>query len=221
MADFDRIAACYAFLEAVCFSGKLQRCRLAFLREIPAAGRVLVAGEGPGRFLSALVRQDKDFAITCVDASAAMLETCRRRLQREGLSIHKVEFVQADLRSWQPIGRSYDVIATHFCLDCLGGEDLDRSVRNLARLAHASTLWLVSDFQIPEGGPARWRARAIHWMMYRFFWLVSGLSISVLESPDPLLARQGFVLQKRRVFDWGLLYGALWRAEPLPISLRS
>lgn len=51
--NFDRLAPFYRAMETLAAGGKLQRCRLAFLGEIPIPRRVLLAGEGHGRFLVA------------------------------------------------------------------------------------------------------------------------------------------------------------------------
>jgi hypothetical protein len=35
-----------------------------------------------------------------------------------------------------------------------------------------------------------------------------------LTAPDPLLARRGFVLRQRHLFEWGLLHADLWDLQP-------
>ena len=47
----DRLAPFYRTMEFLSAGGKLQRCRLEFLAEIPIPRAILLAGEGHGRFL--------------------------------------------------------------------------------------------------------------------------------------------------------------------------
>src|SRR5712671_6722984 len=49
--NFDVLARHYRWMELVLAGEKLQRCRTAFLGEIPAARNILLLGEGHGRCL--------------------------------------------------------------------------------------------------------------------------------------------------------------------------
>ena len=55
--SFDLLAPHYRWMEWVLAGEKLQRCRTAWLEVLPAPARVLILGEGNGRFLEALMRQ--------------------------------------------------------------------------------------------------------------------------------------------------------------------
>jgi hypothetical protein len=82
--SFDAIAPHYRWLERVTAGSLLQRCRTQFIHEIKGAQSVLLLGEGRGRFLTELVRINPDAQITCVDASARMLELTRVELLKRG-----------------------------------------------------------------------------------------------------------------------------------------
>ena len=49
--SFDRLAPHYRWMERILAGEKLQRCRTAHLDSVNTAERVLLAGEGNGRFL--------------------------------------------------------------------------------------------------------------------------------------------------------------------------
>jgi len=218
-ADFDWLAPHYRWMEWLLAGTKLQRCRAAFLPAIPTPRRALVIGQGHGPFVAALLKAHPNVHCTCVDISARMLETAKVRLQAAGLEEARVEFVHADVLDWKPPGE-YDLIATHFVLDCFRPDQLDRVLSKLSAVAAPGASWLVADFQEPDAGPARWRARAILEMMYLFFRWATGLPASELTPPDVLLARHGFFLSQRRIFDWGLLHSDLWvrPGQRLPFS---
>lgn len=84
--SFDAIAPHYRWLEWVTAGPLLQRCRIEFIHEIQNAGNILLLGEGRGRFLLELLRLNHEARITCLDASARMLELTWTHLQKRGLS---------------------------------------------------------------------------------------------------------------------------------------
>jgi ubiquinone/menaquinone biosynthesis C-methylase UbiE len=212
-ADFDWLAPHYRWMEWLLAGRKLQRCRAAFLPAIPAPRRALVVGEGHGPFVAALLKAYPEVRCTCVDASARMLEAAKGQLRASEIETTRIEFVHADILNWTGTGQ-YDLIATHFVLDCFRPDQLDRVSTHLREMAAPGAHWLLSDFQEPAKGPAKWRARAILEMMYLFFRWATDLPASELTPPDSFLSRNGFLLQQREVFDWGLLHSDLWVLSP-------
>jgi ubiquinone/menaquinone biosynthesis C-methylase UbiE len=208
--SFDILAPHYRWMEWLSAGGKLQRCRTAFLDVIPAPRRVLFLGEGNGRCLSALLRRYPGAHCTCVDASTSMLERARRRVRALDLSGGEVNFIHADITTWPVPEGEFDLLVTHFFLDCFPAEGLAVVVPRLARAAAPAARWLLADFCEPARGLAKWRARAILWTMYRFFRVVTRLPARALVPPDPYLAASGFHLRERRTFDWGLLHSDWW-----------
>ncbi len=81
---FDWLAPHYAWVEAVTFGGLLQWCRTALLPDLADARRVLVLGEGDGRFLAAFLASNRAAKVDVVDSSAAMLALARRRVANDG-----------------------------------------------------------------------------------------------------------------------------------------
>ncbi|MEO6787625.1 MAG: class I SAM-dependent methyltransferase, partial [Chthoniobacteraceae bacterium] len=98
--SFDRLAPHYRWMEWLLAGGKLQHCRTAFLHAVPPPRSVLMVGEGNGRCLVELLRAHPDAHVTCVDASARMLDRARARLRAHGLGGSAVEFIHADIREW-------------------------------------------------------------------------------------------------------------------------
>jgi len=209
--SFDRLAPHYGWMETVLAGPRLQRVRTTWIGELAGCRHLLVAGVGHGPALATVLRLHPALRITCVDASAGMLHHARRRAQRAGADLTRLTFVHAALPGWQPAER-FDAIATHFFLDCFSPEQLGVVVAELAALAAPGARWIVSDFALPAHGARRWRARAIHALMYRFFRVATRLPARRWTSPDPLLERAGFRLSGRRTSEWGLLQADLWQA---------
>jgi ubiquinone/menaquinone biosynthesis C-methylase UbiE len=209
--SFDLLAPHYRWIEFVSAGEKLQRCRTEFLQRVAGAKRVLIVGDGNGRFLLECRRQLPDAKITSVDASARMLGLARRRLERHGVNSASIDFVCADALAWTPPEREFDLIVTHFFLDCFRREQVEALVAKFARAAGPRANWLLADFQVAPTGLARQRSRLILWTLYRFFRVMTGLSATVLTRPDVFLQQNGFTLRERRVYDWGMLYSDWWQ----------
>jgi len=207
--NFDRLAPHYDWMEAVSGGGLLQRARTAWLDELRGCRRILSVGEGHGRFAAACAAQFPAAELTCVEASPGMLARARARNPAAPIRWHC-----ADVRDWQPAG-SYDALVTCFFLDCFPPDQLARVVAKLAACAAPDASWLVVDFAVPDRGFARWRARAVHALMYAFFRFAVRLPAQRLTAPDDLLRAHGFQLAGRCGLSRGLLRADLWRRTGL------
>jgi len=205
--NFDRLAPHYNWLEAFLAGDRLQRARTAWLDELAGRRRILSVGEGHGKFAAACRARFPEAELTCVEASPAMLACAQRRL---GPDAERVNWHCGDVLTWDGAG-PFDVIVTCFFLDCFPPETLPAVVEALARRAAPDAVWLLVDFTLPPRGPAGWRARAVHWLMYAFFRPMTGLPARRLTLPDDLLRRHGFQPAGRREFDWGLVRSEVWR----------
>ncbi len=207
--SFDRLAPFYRAMEFLTAGGKLQRCRTAFLGDLPAPRKILMVGEGHGRFLPEFVRSHPDAYVLVVDSSEKMLGIARSKVKSE-----RVEFLHADLLEWTGPQGEFDLIITQFVLDCFMEEDLAVVVDKLATMAAPQADWFIADFAIPAGGPARWRSRVILSLLYRFFRIATGLRANTLISPDAEIARAGFTCYRHVTYEWGLLKSEWWRRGP-------
>jgi len=204
--SFDRVAPFYRSLERLVFGDQLQEARVAFVSEIPTSCRVLIVGEGDGRFLAEFVRQYPEAEIDCVEASARMIALARSRLG----AAHKVNFVRADLRQFSLEKDCYDLIVTHFFLDCFTGAALHEVVQRLADAANAAAVWLLADFRLPENGWQRVHARVWIRAMYLFFRLTSGLKTRRLDDPAPSLRENRFACDRERRSCFGMIQSSVW-----------
>jgi ubiquinone/menaquinone biosynthesis C-methylase UbiE len=200
-------------MEFVLAGEKLQRCRTAFLEQVSAPENILIWGEGNGRFLIECRRKWKDARILCADASERMLALANERIERFGLDANGIEFLRADVLKWSPMNKSFDLVVTHFFLDCFRAEQLQQIVDRIAFAARPNASWLLADFQMAPVGLQRLRAKLILTVMYLFFRIVTRLPARRLTSPDPYLISNEFFLRERRVSEWGLLRSDLWRRE--------
>lgn len=206
--NFDRLAPFYQAMECLAAGGKLRRCREAFLGGIPEPRQVLLAGEGRGGFLRECLKRFPKARFTVVESSRVMLDLAKRGL--DDADLKRVLFVHADLLDWSCDER-FDMIATHFFLDCFEPRPLAAIVEKLGGLATEDATWLLSDFQVANGRLSAIRSRCILWMLYWFFRISCKLEAGSLTAPETFLGDAGFRLVERREYDWGLLKSECWR----------
>jgi len=209
--SFDAVAPWYRLLESIAFGNALQKARIACLDEIGSARRAFIVGEGNGRFLADVLQRYPLLRIDCLDSSERMLDLAQRHvLETTPDEIGRVTFIRDDVRSWTPNDR-YNLIVTHFFLDCFSTQQVGLIVAKLAQAAAPNATWLLADFRIPEGGFARAHAKAWLAVMYWFFRSVAGIEAHELVDPSPFLRVEGFTLARQHLLRLGMLKSELWR----------
>ena len=153
-------------------------------------------GDGDGRALAALLAAAPHACVDYIDKSARMLELARTRA-----GTNHVNYRCEDARSAPLPAAEYDLIVTHFFLDCFDETDLDPLIARLARAATPQARWLISEFR-GNGGLVR--------VLYMFFRIATGLRTRRLVDHHPLLKRHGFRLMRREDSWRGLLASELW-----------
>ena len=209
--SFDAVAPWYRALETIAFGSALQRCRVACLGEIRSPQQALIVGEGNGRFLSELLRAHPGVQVDCVDASERMLQLTRERLENaRGDRAAQVRFLHREITTWVPPENAYDLIVTHFFLDCFPEPELAGVIRKLGSAAKPNAAWLLADFRLPAERFARLHAQAWLAVMYRFFRFTAQIPARELIDPTPVLEAAGFALARQYLFRHGLLKSELW-----------
>jgi len=217
--NFDRLARIYRWMEMASFGPWLWWCRCHFLREISSCRHALVLGDGDGRFTARLLQTNPKVRIDAVDASPAML---RALVRRAGPNRARVQTHRADARNWRPASQSadpewnlpYDLIVSHFFLDCLTSTEIHALAMRLHAAVSPSAKCVVSEFAVPESRLGRLVARPIVWGLYCAFGRLTGLKVRQLPDHQTALRQAGFSLEMRREWLGGLLVSELWVATP-------
>jgi ubiquinone/menaquinone biosynthesis C-methylase UbiE len=219
--NFSRLAGLYRWMEWASFGPWLGWCRCAFLTEVSACRNTVVFGDGDGRFTARMLATNPTVQIEAVDASSAMLAALARRARPNSA---RLRTSLADARAWRPISsleipaqerQTYDLIVTHFFLDCLTTDEVRALATKLRRVTSPSALWLVSEFAIPPTWFGRLVARPLVSALYAAFALLTGLAVRNLPDYQLALRAAGFTIRKRRTWLGGLLISELWSANPL------
>ena len=203
--SFDRIAPHYRWLETLVFGQQLQAARMAFVKEMREPDRVLVVGEGDGRFLAEFGKVYPHSGVDCIDASGRMIELARQRV-----GTASVNFVQGDVREVELPVATYDLVVTHFFLDCLNEQSLFLVSAKLARSAKRDARWLIADFCETERNGRHMGSRFLIALMYFFFRVVSGIEARRLIDYRPFLRAEGFSLVRTILSPNKMVRSEVW-----------
>jgi SAM-dependent methyltransferase len=187
----DFLARWYRWLEYAAFGGALRRRREAFLFELGDPQRVLVLGDGDGRFLQLFTALYPNARIDAIDSSAKMIE--RAQARAPGVTFHL-----ADAREF-PFEETYDLAVAHFFFDCFETAEL----QSLLTRIHANR-WLVSEFRNTSWSWPILRA------LYFFFRLTTGLRVTSLPDHRTALSALGYRIEQQQQALGGLLVSELW-----------
>jgi SAM-dependent methyltransferase len=210
--NFDRIARVYRWLEYFSFGPLLERCRFAQLSKLRNAKHALVLGDGDGRFLARLMGHNCHLIADVVDASATMTALSRARVEALG-SAGRVYFHHTDARDFLPAENCrYDLVVTHFFLDCLSEDEIAELSCRLRRHLAPRALWIVSEFAIPDERPVRLLARLLIRTLYLAFGWLTGLRTQRLPDYHSVLRNSGFTCENAEQFCGGILRSELWRS---------
>ena len=210
--SFDLIATHYRWIETLTFGNALQRARTCWIPDIPRPKHALVIGEGNGRFLRELLRAHPKIRIDCLDLSTKMLTLAQRRASEICSNpCQLIRFIHEDVRNWVA-QRSYDLVVTHFFLDCFRRDELKTIITKLAAAATPNAIWLVADLAIPaDEGLARAHAKLWLRVMYWFVGSVTGISAVELVDPSPYLQTNGFKCVSSQVSHARMVKSELWQ----------
>lgn len=208
-SDFNLIARPYRWLEYLTLGRTLERCRLHFLPLLLGQKRALVLGDGDGRFLAALMSANPHLDATAVDSSVAMLHLLRKRCEAHATRLQTYNTGALTFRPTSP----YDLVVTHFFLDCLTQSDLGTLVAHITPTLAPEAVWLISDFRIPSG-PMCLPARIMVRSLYLAFRILTGLRTTHLPDHTTPLTKAGLTRIARHHFMAGVLTTELWQILP-------
>lgn len=194
--NFDFVAPFYPLLERAAFGDELNVARLASLDSVLAAERVLLIGEGNGRFLADCLKKKIGGTITVVDSSEKMLRLLQTRI-RDIETQSRLELVHADFCAWPSSTFRFDLIVTHFFLDLFRPNSQRRIIEKITTLSGSETIWVNLDFQpVIKSTLHRW----IDWCQYRFDQTMSGIEADRHYDSGPIVEEFRWNVREKRLF---------------------
>ena len=212
-SNFDRVARLYRWAEYMALGPLLQQTRIHFLPQVAHTRRAVVLGDGDGRFLARLLVQNPELHAVALDSSAAMLALLRSRCERASSTApYRLRTLQHSVLE-HICSRDTDLIVSHFFLDCFTQPEVDAIAHHFGHTARPGTLWLLSDFRIPEGVLQPF-AKVYVRALYFAFRILTGLRVTHLPNHGAALNAVGFGCIARHEKLGGLLYTELWQRQP-------
>jgi ubiquinone/menaquinone biosynthesis C-methylase UbiE len=213
--NFDSVAHAYRWMEYFSFGPMLERCRFHFLPRCAHASHALVLGDGDGRFTVRLLVENPNLKVDAVDASPAMLAVLRERAERGGhgadARLHRTE---ADIRQFTPTGKTYDLVVSHFFLDCLTDDEVSALVERVLPHLTDDAIWLVSEFSIPKKGWRRFGARAVVRSLYFAFSVLTGLRVRRIPNYAKIFLDNQVRSGEHAAYLGGMLVSEVWERRP-------
>jgi ubiquinone/menaquinone biosynthesis C-methylase UbiE len=213
--NFNHIARPYRWLEYLTLGKALENCRTHYLPQLLDRRNALVLGDGDGRFLAQLLKCNPHLHADAIDTSTTMLQLLRQRCEAESTNVDAHLRIHHANALTFPLEAVYDLVVTHFFLDCLTQPEVESLIARIAPTLTPGALWLVSDFRIPST-PMRLPGQAFIRSLYLSFRLLTGLRITELPDHATPLTQAGLtrIHQQHRLA--GLLTTELWQTRPTP-----
>lgn len=212
--SYERLARFYKLIESITIGPPLLNARLAhldLLAEGPTPKHALLIGEGNGSFLLPFAQRFQDTQITVIDQSAAMLEIAQSRALEAGIDMTRIFFRQADMQSATLPTNYYDLIVTLFFFDNFDESTVCKMITALEGAATVPAQWLLADFQIPEHGWRRLRARFWLAILYGFFRAFAVIPARHLPPIEAILNSSNFKQTARKTYCGQMLYSTLYQ----------
>jgi len=220
--NFDRIARPYRRLEYLTLGKTLERCRLHFLPQLLDRRCALILGDGDGRFTASLLDRNRTIEADALDLSATMLALLRQRSAAAPNASARLRTHHANALDFvfeQLPAQPYDLVVTHFFLDCLTQPELDGLIARIVPVLAPGAIWLVSDFRIPSGA-MRLPAQVYIRNLYFAFRVLTGLRTTHLPDYSTPLRKLGFTRANHHHSLTGLLTTEMWQRNSPPGASR-
>jgi ubiquinone/menaquinone biosynthesis C-methylase UbiE len=205
-AQFDLVAPIYPGLERLVFGWCLDDARQAFFEEVLEADRILLVGEGNGRFLKSLIGQKSVGCVKVVEKSHAMIRAMKNRVGHP----RKValEFIEADFLRCR-FGKKFDCVVTHFFLDLFNPPAQLAIIGKLGEITTEDGTWINVDFTPPR----TMAGRVLMWLQYTFFRLVSRIEARRCFDESTVAAQNGWTVVGTRRFLSGFVVAKRYQRE--------
>lgn len=201
--DYSRVARVYQCIEYLAFGRLLEKVRGWCLDrlELEAGSRVLLVGDGDGRFLEMLLERFPNVQVDYLESSVEMIESAKNRAADDG----RVQWCLGDVREWSKSG--YDLVAGHFVLDAFSESERGPIVAHLVSMLSECGEIVVSDFSIPVTHISKIKM----WVMQWFFFVFAAHPRWEVFRDDKAFWRCGVELNCEESWDKGWIYTQIWK----------
>jgi ubiquinone/menaquinone biosynthesis C-methylase UbiE len=214
LKTFGRLTRLYHLLEIIAFGNSLAKARIAFIQDLKTAQKILILGEGDGRFLLQLHKQNPTAQVECIDLSEKMLTKAKERLKAHGEgNLENLHFQQADIRDIALPENTYDTVVTLFFLDCFNKKASKQIISKIAQSLRSDGHWYWADFRQPAKGWQATRARIWLAILYKFFRWQTNIETTHIVSTETILKQNQLTPLKSATRQAGLIRTTLFQKQ--------
>jgi SAM-dependent methyltransferase len=197
-------------MEFLTFGSALHRRRCQFLSQTDSHRAVLIIGDGDGRFTADFLHCNQTAAVDSVECSQSMSRLAAARIARLPGGPLRVRQIQQDIRT-APLSGPYDLVITHFFLDCFTTEELEELIPRITAHLQPGGRWVISEFKIPSCGLRRQFGKLLVKALYFSFAMLTGLKTRQLPNYEHILESNGFSRTESQTGLAGMLVSEMWK----------
>ena len=213
---FDLVAPLYPALERCVFGSHLNRARRAFFDAVVQADRILLVGEGNGRFLTGLLADKSKGCINVVEKSAVMIRLAKERTRKLGKVRCDLKFIETDVLEYSPPDK-FDCVVTHFLLDLFNPLAQRSLIKRIGELTAPSGTWINVDFL-----PARTvRGGMLMCLQYAFFRIASRIQARRCFDASTAAAAAGWIVVETISYLGGLVVAKRYQRPEVSTASRN
>lgn len=195
---YNGIARFYPVLERCVFGRDLEIARQAFSPSALQSNRILLVGEGNGRFLNLLLSRKTGATIRVVEKSPVMIRLAKDRIGEQGRT--DLKFIETDFRCYVP-EQPFDCLVTHFFLDQFNPPAQKVFIDRFNKLTTDNGTWINVDFTPPR----TIKGRTLMWLTYTFFRIVSQVEAGRCFDESTVAAQNGWTVSESLNFLGGFV----------------
>ena len=192
------------------FGEKLDFHRKLFPKTLRISQKVLLLGEGRGKFLQYLLKENKTCEITIIESSKKMAQLIynlipRRDRFRVEIKNIAIEYFKSD--------RRFDLICSFFFWDCFSEYQLNRHIPSMLKLLCYKGYWHNADFVDHSKISCYQTFKNFIFLrlLYLFFWHTTGLDVKSVFPVRSLILKSNMRLIQSVESNSKLLKSDLFR----------
>ena len=208
--SFDNLSKVYRILEYIAFGTLLRRARRSSLRvfESHPEARVLILGDGDGRFSCEAILRYPNTSIDSLDFSRGMLAAAINRIRKaDSNALERYNAILDNALTYAYPLHYYDIIVSQFFIDCFASDEANDLIARLTLALKPGGSFSCVDFAHPKLQPMKSFSKIALPALYGFFRHATGLSNrqlpqivwpGSLSCSDRAEWAQGFIVSESR-----------------------
>lgn len=209
-------ARIYMATEYLALGSVLDQARAQSLSSLQGCRRVLLLGDGDGRFLARLCCSGFTGEIVSIDGSEAMIRCAQQRLRQQAPAVeNQVTWLCADIHTAALPAGPFDGIVSQFFLDNFSPGTVSELIRRVKAVSSPDAVWSLADFVEPQHlqGWRRVRQQLLLSTLYSIFRYTAKIEARQLPPIEALMRESGWRRERLWQSHGSVVSAADWRSR--------